>query len=254
MILRVAKVCWFMFLRMLEYTWGRATGNRQLDAKLERDYRRWSAYVLGVFDVDLSVEGREFVPPADGGKLVVVSNHQSQLDIPTLVNALDRRTGFVAKKELASIPLLSYWMRQVGCVFIDRSDRAGAHRALEKAAQDMGGHPLVVFPEGTRSKDGKLLPLKLGGFRLALLAKARILPVLIEGTRDAAENRKAGKGGIPARVRIFPVLDAAGLPDGKPSLVRIKEYVEACWRNTEVTPDPARAARPSGVPAAGEGA
>src|SRR6185436_3356029 len=119
-----------------------------------------------------------------------------------LVDALERRIGFVAEKELGSIPLLSYWMRQVGCVFIDRSDKTGAHRALERAAEGMGAHPLVVFPEGTRSKTGALLPAKIGGFRLAQLAQAQVLPVLVLGTRDAAENRGASSArAIPVRVR-----------------------------------------------------
>jgi 1-acyl-sn-glycerol-3-phosphate acyltransferase len=108
---------------------------------------------------------------------------------------------------------------------------------LEKAAQGMGDKPLVVFPEGTRSKDGSLLPFKLGGARLALLAEAIIVPALIEGTRDAAENRgarepAAGAGGrIPMRLTFFPPLDVRGMDEGKASLNKIKDYVEQCWRN-----------------------
>jgi 1-acyl-sn-glycerol-3-phosphate acyltransferase len=238
MVLRVAKVVWFMLHRVYVYGLRRLLRNPRVDELLEEDYRNWAAYVLGVFGVELRVEGRELVPKDEDRKLVVVSNHQSQLDIPALVSALDTRVGFVAKKELASIPLLSYWMRQVGCVFIDRSDRTGAHRALEKAAESMGPHPLVVFPEGTRSKDGNLLPAKLGGFRLALLAGAQVLPVLVQGTRDAAENRAEGAGRIPASVRIFPPIDAREMPDGKASLARLKEYVEACWRSAAVTGAP----------------
>jgi 1-acyl-sn-glycerol-3-phosphate acyltransferase len=135
----------------------------------------------------------------------------------------------VAKQELARIPLLGYWMRKVGCVFIDRADRRGAHRALEQAAQGMGETPLVVFPEGTRSKSGRLLPLKLGGCRLAVLAEALVVPVLIQGSRDAVENRAPGAGRVPVRMRVFPVLDARGLQDDKESLRRIKAYLEECW-------------------------
>jgi 1-acyl-sn-glycerol-3-phosphate acyltransferase len=251
MIVKVIRVIRFMLARLLFYGWRRMTGNPRLDQYLEQDYRGWAEYVLDVFGVELKVEGREFIPALSSGKLVVASNHQSQIDIPALIHALQRRMGFVAKKELASIPLLNYWMRQVGCVFIDRSDRAGAHKALEQAAAGMGLHPLVVFPEGTRSKDGKLLPAKLGGFRLALMAGAQVLPVLIEGTRDAAENRAPGAKRVPARVRIFPPLDARGLPEGKASLNRLKEYVEACWSNAAVAV-PAVSAAPA-APAAETG-
>jgi 1-acyl-sn-glycerol-3-phosphate acyltransferase len=104
---------------------------------------------------------------------------------------------------------------------------------LEKAAREMGETPLVVFPEGTRSKDGSLLPFKLGGSRLAVLAEALIIPVLIQGSRDAAENRAAsgGPGRVPIRLRIFPAMDARGLDESKPSLNAIKDYVERCWRS-----------------------
>ena len=232
MTFRIASVAFFMFHRLLSFGWHRLIRTRDLDRKLERDYLNWAAYTLALFDVDLRVEGREHVPRDLSRPLVVMSNHQSQLDIPALVAALGTSLGFVAKKELARIPLLSYWMRQLGCVVIDRSDRAGAHRALEKAAREMGRHPLVVFPEGTRSKTGRIQPFKTGGFRLAVLAQARILPVLIENTRDAGENRSRGpaaKGGrISARVKFFPCIETQGLPDGKASLQRLKEYVEEC--------------------------
>jgi 1-acyl-sn-glycerol-3-phosphate acyltransferase len=212
------------------------------------DYMAWARFVLRRFDVSLRVEGAGNAPAEDGRRLVVVSNHQSQLDIPALVAALDRRIGFVAKKELASIPLLNYWMRRIGCVFIDRSDKVRAHRALEEAAKGMGAHPLVVFPEGTRSQTGQLLPLKLGGFRLALSARARVLPVLIEGTRDAAENRAGTAGPVPVRVRVFPPLDTAEIEDGKPGLNRIKDYVEACWRSA--APPGGAPGEPGGAPGA----
>jgi 1-acyl-sn-glycerol-3-phosphate acyltransferase len=233
MIFKVLSVFGYMFRAMIAFSFRRAFRPKGLDAALEADYLGWARHVLDAFDAELEVEGREHLPPADGRRLVIVSNHQSQLDIPALVTVMGRRIGFVAKKELGSVPLLNYWMKQVGCVFIDRSDRSGAHRALEAAAQAMGAHPLVVFPEGTRSKDGRLLPLKLGGFRLALLAGARLLPVHVEGTRDAGENRSKGRRGrIPVRVRVFPPLEMRGMGEGKINLNRIKEYVDACWRTS----------------------
>jgi 1-acyl-sn-glycerol-3-phosphate acyltransferase len=98
---------------------------------------------------------------------------------------------------------------------------------------EMGSNPLVVFPEGTRSKDGSLLPLKQGGCRLATLADAVILPVLIRGTRDAGENRKEvpGRARIPVSLRIFPPLDTRGLGEGKIAFNKIKDYLEKCWRS-----------------------
>ena len=237
MIIRVLKVLGFMFLSLVGFVRLKLMGGDG-EAWLLQRFRAWTDYVLGVFTVDLTIVGREHFPPAGGRRIIIMSNHQSQLDIPCLTKAADRVTGFVAKRELSRIPLLNYWMKQIGCVIIDRSDKRGAHQALEKAAREMGGKPLVVFPEGTRSKDGALLPFKLGGTRLALLAQAVIVPVLIEGSRDAVENRKrrvagqgsgAGDGLIPVRLTIFPPLDAQGLDESKASQTKIKEYVERCW-------------------------
>lgn len=241
MILRVVKVLWYMFHRIWIYGWLRLIGSPKLEAQLLSDFRGWSAYVLRLFDVDLTLTGRANLPDAPGRRIIIMSNHQSQLDIPALTYSADRLTGFVAKRELARIPLLKFWMRQIGCVLIDRSDKRGAHKALEKAALEMGDKPLVVFPEGTRSKDGALLPFKLGGTRLALLAKAIIVPALIEGSRDAVENRDSrsvpagaadGKGRtrIPVKVTFFPPLDTLEMDDGKASQNLIKDYVEKCWR------------------------
>ena len=217
-------------MRLVGYAWLQVKGVRDTDPWLLIQFRAWSDYVLGVFTVDLQITGREHFPPVGGGrKIIIMSNHQSQLDIPCLTKVSDRVTGFVAKRELARIPLLHYWMLKIGCVLIDRSDKRGAHQALEKAAREMGEKPLVVFPEGTRSKDGALLPFKLGGTRLALLAQAVIVPVLIEGSRDAVEKRKPGSGRIPVRLTVFPPIDAQGLDESKASQIKIKEYVEQCW-------------------------
>ncbi len=237
MYLRISRVAWFMFKCLVAFNWRRFVHAKNQDALLDQDYKDWSKYVLGNFDVDLTVTGREHIPvPNRTGeekrKLVIMSNHQSQLDIPALVMALDRRLGFVAKRELARIPILGYFMVQVGCIFIDRSDGRGANIVLEKAALEMGATPLVIFPEGTRSKDSGFLPLKQGGCRLASLADAIILPVLIQGTRNAAEARQdRTRVRKPARLRIFPVLDTRGLGEGKTAFIKIKDHLEKCWHS-----------------------
>jgi 1-acyl-sn-glycerol-3-phosphate acyltransferase len=227
-----------MFVYLIQFTWRRIVHAQDQDALLDQDYRDWSAYALKIFAIDLSVSGKEHIPyrgetGREDRKLVIMCNHQSQLDIPCLVVVMDRRTGFVAKRELSAIPVLGYFMTQVGCVFIDRSDGRSAHKILQQAAQKMGSQPLVVFPEGTRSKNGALLPLKQGGFRLAMFADAIILPVLIQGTREAGENRKetGSQARIPVTLRMFPAIDCRGLGEGKAAYLKLKEYVEKCWQS-----------------------
>jgi 1-acyl-sn-glycerol-3-phosphate acyltransferase len=237
MALRVIKVAWFMFLCLVSFTWRRVLQVQNQVALLDRDYLAWSKYVLRIFTIELTISGREHIPirnHSNGSmrKLVIMSNHQSQLDIPSLVVAMDQRIGFVAKRELARIPILSYFMGQTGCVFIDRSDGRGANLVLEKVAKELGETPIVIFPEGTRSKAGGFLPLKQGGFRLALFADALIMPVLIQGTRNGAESRQEGvQTPLKASLQIFPVLDTRGLGEGKVASLKIKDYVEKCWQH-----------------------
>ncbi len=253
MILKIAKVIWFMFVKVVVFIWLYATKNKNTDALLEKAYIAWSDYILDTFKVDLNISGRENIPATTNRKIVILSNHQSQLDIPALVYSMNRSIGFVAKRELGRIPLLNYFMPKVGCVYIDRSDGRGANLVLEKAAKEMGNNPLVVFPEGTRSKDGAFLPLKQGGCRMAIMAEALILPVRILGTRNAAENfkdyknhnsnfhpklnpkinfaSKPGSGKIPVSLTFFPVLDTRDLGDGKLGFNTIKDYLEKCWNS-----------------------
>ena len=229
---KIFGVAQFMVNRLIAFNIRRILRSKNQVAALDRDYCNWSNYVLKTFNVDLKVTGRENIPVGGSRKWVMMSNHQSQLDIPCIVATMNRRVGFVAKRELGNIPVLSYFMHQVGCIFIDRSDRRGAHLALEKAAKEMGENPIMIFPEGTRSKDAILLPIKQGGCRLAQLADALILPIKIEGTRNAGENRK--KNSIlpfPVELKIFPVLETRGLEEGKAGFNKIKDYIEQCWNS-----------------------
>jgi len=156
-----------------------------------------------------------------------------------LVSSLEAKVGFVAKKELSRIPLLAYWMREVGCVFIDRSDKSGARKSLEMAAAALGNGSLVVFPEGTRSKTGELLPIKSGGLRMAVMAHAQIIPVRIRNSRNGFEARAPGaRGPIHVQARFFAPLDTEGWPDERASWQKVKTYLEECWLEGEAAVEP----------------
>jgi 1-acyl-sn-glycerol-3-phosphate acyltransferase len=118
--------------------------------------------------------------------LIVMANHQSLLDIPVLYACLPRSYGMLAKRELFRIPVFRAAMLGMGCVPIDRGDRRQSLESLRAAAQKVKkGQPIVVFPQGTRSEDGRIQPLKKGPFYLAELAGVPIVPVGIHGTRNA---------------------------------------------------------------------
>jgi 1-acyl-sn-glycerol-3-phosphate acyltransferase len=116
---------------------------------------------------------------------VYVANHQSQFDIPALALAMPAPFRVVAKRGLLHVPIFGWVLWLGGFIFVDRSDREKAIRSLDRAMRIIRrGMSVVVFAEGTRSPDGRLLPFKKGGFVLALQAGVPIVPVCIRGGRE----------------------------------------------------------------------
>jgi len=115
---------------------------------------------------------------------IYLSNHQGTPDI-ALIYQLPVNLRFVAKAALQHVPFLGWYMRADGHVFIDRDKRRDAIRSLERAGERIrNGASVVMFPEGTRSRDGKILPFKKGPFRLAIAAQVPIVPLAVEGPRN----------------------------------------------------------------------
>ena len=119
-------------------------------------------------------EGRQSV--------IFMSNHESQMDPPILVAALPVPAVYIAKKELKYVPFIGWAGWAAGVIFIDRGDRDRAIRSIHDAAQQIrGGKNVVIFPEGTRSRAGQMLPFKKGGFALAQDAGVPIIPMATVG-------------------------------------------------------------------------
>jgi 1-acyl-sn-glycerol-3-phosphate acyltransferase len=112
---------------------------------------------------------------------VFVPNHQSHLDILLLLALLPGRTRFAAKRELWRHPVMAAILDTLGMVPIDRERPEGSVEHLNRAASS--GDSFVIFPEGTRSRDGQLLPFKKGAFVLAIAAGLPVVPVTMRGTR-----------------------------------------------------------------------
>ncbi|MBN1611331.1 MAG: 1-acyl-sn-glycerol-3-phosphate acyltransferase [Polyangiaceae bacterium] len=168
---------------------------------------RWSRALLGQVGLELDVVGREKAPRAE--TFVVMSNHQSLYDIPVLLQSLDQRMRMIAKTELFKVPLWSTAMRRCGFIELDRANRSRAADSLRAAEAALSsGTSIWIAPEGTRSLTGQLLPFKKGGFHLALAARARILPVTIDGTRNVlpAKGRRIRRG-LKVRVILGDPID-----------------------------------------------
>ena len=154
----------------------------------------------------VTVEGREHMAP--GQSYVIMSNHQSHFDVLAFYGHFLRQFRWVIKQELRKVPGLGAGCAAVGHIFIDRSSREAAIASLSAARPLLdGGISVMIFPEGTRSPDGRMLPFKKGGFMIALDFGLPILPVSISGSRHVLPGRtmKLLPGAI--RIRIHPPID-----------------------------------------------
>jgi 1-acyl-sn-glycerol-3-phosphate acyltransferase len=115
-----------------------------------------------------------------------MSNHVSNLDPPIITRLIGGRISVMTKKELFKIPLFGRAMLAADFVPVDRGDRRGALTSMREAVRVLqSGMGMLVFPEGTRSSDGKLLPFKPGPFHLAMNAGVPVIPITIVGSREA---------------------------------------------------------------------
>ncbi|MFH1214888.1 MAG: lysophospholipid acyltransferase family protein [Pseudomonadota bacterium] len=143
--------------------------------------RMWGKLILFAGGVRVKVEGLENIAP--GKPYIFAANHQSQFDIFTMQGCFDFDFRWLAKKELFQIPLFGRAMHLAGYISIDRSHGREALKSLKEAAERIAsGTSVILFPEGTRSLDGKLHPFKTGGMVLAIKSGVPLVPVGISGT------------------------------------------------------------------------
>jgi 1-acyl-sn-glycerol-3-phosphate acyltransferase len=145
---------------------------------------RWSRACVENAHIDIRVTGREHLRP--GETYLVMSNHQSLYDIPVLFQVVGPNIRMIAKAELFRVPVFGPALAAGGFISIDRGNRRTAMRSLGQASALLAsGTHVWIAPEGTRSRTGALLPFKKGAFYLAFEAGLPILPVTLQGTREA---------------------------------------------------------------------
>src|SRR6202034_748854 len=172
---------------------------------------RWSMRVVraGVrlARIRVQIEGRERIPAQPS---IFMANHVSNLDPPIMLPFLPFRTAFFIKRSLLKIPLVGYGMRLAGFIPVDRDGRLESARESVHAANKVlaSGVNISTFPEGTRSRNGKLLPFKKGPFYLAMESGAPIIPISIWGTEHMMSKGslriQPGKAHLPFHPPIYP--------------------------------------------------
>jgi 1-acyl-sn-glycerol-3-phosphate acyltransferase len=143
------------------------------------------------------ITGEENIPE---GSCVFVGNHQGNFDVLVLAGYIHKPIGFIAKKELETFPLVSYWMKQQHSVFMDREDPRDSVRSIIEGVENLKkGYCMAIYPEGTRSKGPEMGELKKGAMKLAIKAGVPIVPVTINGTYKMFETQN-GKSTRPVKV------------------------------------------------------
>jgi 1-acyl-sn-glycerol-3-phosphate acyltransferase len=157
--------------------------------------------------IRVEVTGLENVPV--GQSCIFMSNHVSNLDPPVMFPALPGRSSVLLKKELMRIPILGTAMRMAKFVPVERGSRRDAAQASVLAAADAlrSGLHILVYPEGTRSRNGRLSTFKKGPFFLAQQTNAPIVPIAISGTELMMRKGSAAITPGVARVQMLPVID-----------------------------------------------
>jgi 1-acyl-sn-glycerol-3-phosphate acyltransferase len=208
--------------------------------------RLWSRAVLWVAGVRVNVEARGKLVP--GQAYVFMANHLSTVDIWALFVALPVRVRMIAKKQLSRIPLFGWAMLAGRFIFIDRANAIAARRSIDEAKRRIrGGHSVLLFPEGTRSRDGKLGAFKKGGFHLAIDSGVPVVPLAILGTRECMPRDSLLLRAGPVHVVIGEPVPTTGLTDEDRHRLLEKVRTSIGMMFGDPPPPPAAKAQSEGV-------
>ena len=154
--------------------------------------QRIAKYVLRVTKTSMEVSGIENIPV---GNCVFIANHQAIFDGFALIAYIDKPFGFIAKKEIKKIPLISSWLKSIGSIYINRQNPREAIKAIQHGVEKINvGYSMMIFPEGTRSLKSNMNAFKKGSMKLATKARVPIVPITIDGSYNVLETGRKVMG------------------------------------------------------------
>ncbi len=180
---------------------------------------------LRVAGIRLQLEGRERIP--QGRACIFMANHVSNLDPPLLLPNLPGRTSVFLKRSLMNIPMLGYGMRLAGFVPVDRGGNFDAAVQSTQMAMQvlMKGIHITTFVEGTRSRDGRMLPFKKGPFYLAMESGSPVVPISISGTESMMRKGSVRIHPGTARIVFHPAIHPAEYEDREALMAAVRQAI-----------------------------
>ena len=196
--------------------------------------RIWGRSILIGSRVPVSVKGLSNIEP--GKSYVYMANHQSNFDIPVLLGYLPVQFRWLAKAELFKIPVFGRAMLGAGYVKIDRFNRKSAFESIKEAARRMkNGVSIMIFPEGTRSRDGSIRQFKKGGFVMAINSGVPIVPIVLRGTWPimAKSSLRINRGDVEMEIG-EPIETSGYSMESKEELMdRVRAVIRQKFENPE---------------------
>jgi 1-acyl-sn-glycerol-3-phosphate acyltransferase len=174
--------------------------------------------------VKIVLRGLENLRP--GQNYIFMSNHVSNLDPPVLIPSIPGRCSVLVKKELFRTPILGTGMHQADLVPVDRSDREAAIESVRVATKVLKkGLHMVIYPEGTRSSDGRLLPFKKGPFHLAMDSGVPVIPITLLGTFESWPKTRFALRKGTATVIFHPPIDPHSYADRDALMLAVRDSI-----------------------------
>ncbi len=198
---------------------------QEYDQLIHIEPQKWASGIMERTKSTVSITGLENLPE---GPALFVSNHEGNFDIPVLLSTIPKPFGFISKKEVKKLPIISMYMEQMNCVFLDRTDRRSALKSITDTVEKLkDGHSILIFPEGTRSKGQGLGEFKSGFMRIAKDAGVPILPIAIHGTSDIMEKNNNKVLPADVKVQILNPISAEliGTLDSKEAITLVRTQI-----------------------------
>jgi 1-acyl-sn-glycerol-3-phosphate acyltransferase len=235
MIRTILVLAWWAFWTLLNATWGIPW--MFISGKADALYHVavWGALVGAKFGgAKIEIRGRENVQL--GQNYIFMSNHVSNLDPPIVIPLIPGRTSVLVKRELFRIPLLGTAMRQADLVPVDRSNREAAIASIREATAVLkAGLHMTVFPEGTRSSDGRMRAMKKGPFYLAEESGVPVIPVTIRGTYEMWPKHRFAMQPGPVVLTFHPPVTYAQAGSREALMSAVQQSIESALPDEQRT-------------------